>query len=47
MKPRLHIPTFVLPVKLEELRVWIHRVQGPVDEVHCKGSTDRAFIAIN
>lgn len=47
MKPQLHIPTFVLLVKLEKLRVWIHRVQGPVDEMHCKGSTGRAFLPIN
>lgn len=33
-----------LLVKLEELWVWIHRVQGPIDEMHCKGSTDRAFL---
>lgn len=47
MKPQLHIPTFVLLVKLEKLRVWIHRVQGPVDEMHCKGSTGRAFLPLN
>lgn len=47
MKAQLHTPTFVLLVKLEELWVWIHRVQGPVDEMYCKGSTDRAFISTN
>lgn len=47
MKAQLHIPTFLLLVKLEELWVWIHRVQGPIDEMHCNGSTDRAFLAIN
>lgn len=26
----------ILLVKLKELWVWIHRVQGPIDEMHCK-----------
>lgn len=47
MKPQLHTVIFVLLVKLEELWVWIDRVQGPVDEMHCKGSTGRAFLSLN
>lgn len=47
MKAQVHIAIFALLVKLEELWLWVHRVQGPIDEMHCKGSTDRAFRSIN